>query len=191
MKSIGRGRPQPRSRWTENTSLSCSMRDRTRDSWLTEATWSVAAHDRGVIRPDRDVRGQDVDLRLRDDLGDVAEEARPVVRLDADRDRVGLRRRGLPLHVDEPADLALVEHRRAGAEVDRHALAAGDEALDRVAGDRVAALGEPDEEVPHPLDADAAGACRLDRRRDGRAARSSLSSTTPRRMTTDCGLTAP
>src|SRR6185503_3051063 len=33
---------QPRSRWTEITSLSCSMRFRTRDSWLTEATCSVA-----------------------------------------------------------------------------------------------------------------------------------------------------
>ena len=79
------------------------MRERTRDSWLTEATCSVARTIGGVIRPDRHVGGEDVDLRLGDDLGDVAQQARAVVRLDADRDRVGLGRRGLPLDVDQAA----------------------------------------------------------------------------------------
>ncbi len=61
-------------------------------------------HDLGrVVRVDADVRGQDVDLVLGHHLGDVRQQARPVVRLDADRDRVGLRRGGLPLDVDEPA----------------------------------------------------------------------------------------
>src|SRR6185503_13821091 len=46
--------------------------------------------DRGVIRSNGHVGGEDVDLGLRDDLGDVAEEPRPVVCLDPDRDRVGL-----------------------------------------------------------------------------------------------------
>src|SRR5262249_54521628 len=66
-------------------------------------------------------------------------------------------RRRLPLHVDQPRDLLLVEDRRARPEVDRHALAAGDEADDRVARDRMAALGEPDEEIADALDPDAAG----------------------------------
>src|SRR5258705_13290730 len=30
------------------------------------------SHDGGVVRPDGDIRGEDVDLRLRHDLGDVA-----------------------------------------------------------------------------------------------------------------------
>ena len=74
----------------------------TRASWLTDATWSVARTIGRVVRADRDGRGQDVDLVLGHDLGDVAEQAGPVVGLDADRDRVGLGRRGLPLDVDEP-----------------------------------------------------------------------------------------
>src|SRR6185503_13770392 len=62
--------------------------------------------DRRVVRPDRDVGREDVDLRLGHDLGDVAEEPGAVVGLDPDRDRVGLLRGGLPLDVDEPRDLA-------------------------------------------------------------------------------------
>src|SRR3990172_1719439 len=119
-------------------------------------------HDRHVVRPDRDARREDVDLGLGDDLGDVAEEAGPVVGLDPDGDGVGLRWRRLPLDLDEPADLALVDDRRAGAEVDGHALAPGDEALDRVARDRMAAAGEADEEIPHPLDPHPPRPCRLD-----------------------------
>src|SRR4029077_11125678 len=67
-----------------------------------------------------------------------------------------------------PADLALVEHRRARLEMDGHALAPGDEAGDRVARDRVAALGEADEQVADALDPDAAGPLQPLRRRDGR-----------------------
>jgi hypothetical protein len=40
--------------------------------------------------------------------------------------------------------------------MDGDALAAGDEADDRIARDRVAALPEPDQKVPYPLDPDAA-----------------------------------
>ena len=43
-------------------------------------------------------------------------------------------------------------------EVDGHALAAGDEADDRVARDRVAALAEADEQIADALDPDATGA---------------------------------
>ena len=52
--------------------------------------------------------------------------------------------------------------------MDRHALAPRDEALDRIAGDRVAAAGEPDEEVADALDPDPAGLRRLELRRDRR-----------------------
>ena len=101
---------------------------------------------------------QDVDLVLGHHLGDVGQEPGPVERLDADRDRVGLGGRRLPLDVDQASDLALAENRRAGAHVDGDPLATGDEPDDRVARDRLAALPEPDQEVPHPLDANAAGA---------------------------------
>ena len=72
-------RRQPRSRWTEMTSLSCSIRLMTRASWLTEATWSVAMTIGRVVLHHVDRRGQDVDLRLGHDLGDVRQEPRPVV----------------------------------------------------------------------------------------------------------------
>ena len=95
------------------TSLSVSIRLMTRASCETEATWSVAVTTAVWSGVDADVGGDDVDLVLGDDLGDVAEQAGPVVGLDADRDRVGLGRRGLPLDLDQPADLALVDDRRA------------------------------------------------------------------------------
>ena len=60
-----------------------------------------SGHDRGVIRGHADVGGDDVDLVLGHDLGDVAQQPRPVVRLDADRDRIRVRRRVLPFDVDE------------------------------------------------------------------------------------------
>ena len=50
------------------TSLTCSIRPMTRASCETDATWSVAMHDRGVIRGHRHVRGHDVDLALGDAL---------------------------------------------------------------------------------------------------------------------------
>ena len=134
-----------------------SIRPMTRASWATDATWSVAVTVAVWSGLDLNGRGDDVDLVLGDDLGDVVEQAGPVVGLDADRDRVGLGRRRLPLDVDEPRDLALVHDRRAGLEVDGHALAAGDEADDRIARDRVAALREPDQQVADALDPDAAG----------------------------------
>src|SRR5205085_11153885 len=79
------------------------------------------------------------------------------------------RRRRLPLDVDQPRDLALVEDRRTRAEMHGDPLAAGDEPDDRITGDRVAALREPDEQVADALDADTAGPRDLGRRRsDGR-----------------------
>src|ERR1044071_6010996 len=57
--------------------------------------------DRAVIWTDGDVRGEDVDLRLGDDLGDVAQQPGAVIGLDAHRDRVGLLRRRFPLDIDE------------------------------------------------------------------------------------------
>ena len=150
------------------TSLSVSIRPMTRASCETECDLDRGGHDRRVVGRHADVGGHDVDLVLGHDLGDVAQQAGPVVGLDPDRDRVGLGRRRLPLDVDEPADLALVEHGRARLEMDGHALAAGDEADDRVARDRVAALGEADEQVADALDPDAAGPLEPLRRRDRR-----------------------
>src|SRR6185369_18057907 len=90
------------------------------------------------------------------DLGDVVEQPGPVVRLDPDRDRIRLGRRGLPLDLDQAGDLPLVQHGGTGPEMDRHALAPGDEPDDRVARDRVAALREADEQVADALDPDTA-----------------------------------
>ena len=150
------------------TSLRVSIRLMTRASCETEWTWSVAVTTAVWSGLTADGRGQDVDLVLGHDLGDVAQQAGPVVRLHADRDRVGLGRLRLPLDVDQPADLALVDDGRAGLEVDRHALAARDEPDDRVARDRMAALREPDEEVADALDPDAARPDQVLRRGDRR-----------------------
>ena len=97
-----------------------------------------------MVRRHPDARGHDVDLVLGHDLRDVGQQPGPVVRLDPDRDRVALGRLGLPFDLDQAPELALVDDRRAGLQVDRDALAARDEADDRVARDRVAALREAD-----------------------------------------------
>ena len=77
-KSSRRPRPtaQLRSRWTLMTSLSPSIRLITRASCETEATWSVAVTIAVWSGFDVDRGGQDVDLVLGDDLGDVVEQAR-------------------------------------------------------------------------------------------------------------------
>src|SRR5438445_11818149 len=45
---------------------------------------------------------EEIHLVLADDRGHVAEEAIAIPSFDADRDRIGSRRRALPLDVDEP-----------------------------------------------------------------------------------------
>ena len=67
------------------------MRDSTLDSCATDVTSSVAwtvARWSGLTFTLAATR--DVDLVLGDHVGDVGEQARPVVGLDPDRDRVGL-----------------------------------------------------------------------------------------------------
>ena len=121
-----------------------------------------------MIRADGNGGSQDVDLVLGDDLGDVTEEAGSIIGLDTHRDRVGLGRHGFPFDFDQTSDLALVDDRWARAKVNGHALSAGDESLDRITRDGMTAPGEPDEQVPYPLDADATRLGRGHRRRDRR-----------------------
>ena len=73
---------------------------------VTTAVWSGVTPTCG---------GDDVDLVLGDDLGDVAQQAGPVVGLDPDGDRVRLVGACLPLDVDEARDLALVDDGRAAS----------------------------------------------------------------------------
>ena len=148
------------------TSLSVSMRLMTRASCETEWTWSVAVTTAVWSGVTPTWAATMLTLFSATTWVMSREQAGPVVGLDPDRDRVGLGRLGLPLDLDEAADLALVDDGRAGLEVDRHALAAGDEPDDRVARDRVAALGEADEQVADALDPDAAGPGDLLGRRD-------------------------
>ena len=110
----------------------------------------------------------DVHVVLREHVGDVAEQLRPVERLDLDRDDVGLRGVVVPLDLDDPVDLR-EQARAVGAvgPVDRHTTAAGDEAHDLVAGYRGAAPGEAHEDVVEALDVHPdRGAAALDRATD-------------------------
>ena len=144
---------------------------------VTTAEWS------GVTPTDgRD----DVDLVLGDDLGDVGQQARPVIGLDPDGDRVGLGRRRLPFDLDEPAHLTLVGHGRTALKVDGHALAAGDEPT----------IGSPGIGWQHLANRTRRSPTPLTRTPPVRAtwwAGATVgswpwpSSTTPRRMTTVCG----
>ena len=152
------------SRVTEVTSRSRSILVSTRASCWSEVTLKVAVIDGGAVGMGGDRRRHDVDLVLGDDVRDLVEQARPVERGDADRDRVGLLAGQLPLDVDQPLDVPLGQDRRAGRAVDRHALAARHVAGDLVAGDRRAALREANEQVADALDLDAGGRRRGRRR---------------------------
>src|SRR5581483_1397082 len=100
----------------------------------------------------------DVRAVLGERPGDVLEQARPVPRVDRDLDAEALRAAPLPLYRREPLRIPpQCADVRAVAAVDRDPLAERDVADDVVAGDRGAALREPDENV---LDADHVDAVR-------------------------------
>ena len=84
--------------------------------------------------------GEDVHVVVGEHVGDVAQQLRPVERLDLDRDDVGARSVVVPLDLDDPVDLG-EEAGAVGAvgPVHRDAAAPGDEAHDLVAGHRRAA----------------------------------------------------
>ena len=97
--------------------------------------------------------GEDVDVVLRQDLGDVAEQLRAVECLDVDADDVGAGRVVIPLDLDHAVGLTLQAHRvRAVGAVHRDAAAPRDEAHDLVAGHRRAATRQADHHVVEPLD---------------------------------------
>src|ERR1035437_3494248 len=128
-------------------------------------------YDRGrAIGSDGHVRSHDIDLVLGHDLAYVGEQAGPVVGFHAYRNRVGLLHLTLPLDFDYPRLFALPDHGLAAAQVNGHALPAGDEADDRIARDGVAALPETNQQVPNSLCPDPAlmrWARRRGRRRQG------------------------
>src|SRR5205809_406115 len=106
-------------------------------------------------------------LVLADHGRDVAQEPVAVPAFDADRDRVRARRRALPLHVDEALFVCTSLHVRAVRAVDGDPATASDVTHDLVAGHRVAAHAEADEEVADALHVHAAARrVRGQRRRD-------------------------
>src|SRR5919201_3164572 len=87
------------------------------------------------------VHGGDIDLLARQQLRDVAQQALSIARLDDDVDRKYLLALRAPIGVDQSLRLAAANARHVGARcaVDRDALAARDEADDRVGRRRLAA----------------------------------------------------
>ena len=95
-------------------------------------------------------------MLVRQAPGDVGEQPVAVQRLDLDRHQERAQRRRRPLDLDDPlGDLEQLGGVRAVGAVDRDAGTAGDEAEDRVAGHRGAALGQLDQQVVGALDHDA------------------------------------
>src|SRR5690554_3217845 len=100
----------------------------------------------------------DVDLLVGEHRRDVAQQALAVQRLDLDVDRVAGVAAVVPADLDHALALLLgepVQGRAVGA-VDGDPLAAGDEAGDGVARDRLAALRHAGEQVADAVDADVA-----------------------------------
>src|SRR6266542_2701862 len=99
-------------------------------------------------------RGQhDVDVVVRKDLGDVAEQLGAVQRLHLDGDREHRRAGAVPGHVDHAVGVALqVGGVGTVGAVDADAVPAGDESDDRVTRYRGATSGELDPDVVDPLD---------------------------------------
>ena len=93
---------------------------------------------------------------LRENVRYIAQQTRPVERLDLDRHHIIAGRVVVPLDVDDPVGLgAQAEGVGAVGAVHRHAAAAGDEAHDLVARNRRAAPGEPHHHVVEAFDVDA------------------------------------
>src|SRR5438309_6435818 len=105
----------------------------------------------------RDLGLGDVAVARRNRPGDLGQEPRAVP-ADVDGDLHGPLGglRDVPLDVDEPLPVEdALGDGQAVARVDREPAPPGDEAHDLVAGERVAAPGEADEQVVHAADADA------------------------------------
>ena len=83
----------------------------------------------------------DVDLHLRRHGEELCEHAALVVADDLDLDRVVLVEADIPADLDHAREVVVAQDVRAVRAVDGDAAALGDEARDRVAGDRVAAAG--------------------------------------------------
>ena len=101
---------------------------------------------------------RDVDALAREHFGDVAQQSLPVGRFEHDVDRKHLVARRAPVGGDKALGLARAKPRdgRAARAVDRHALAARDEADDAVGRRRLAAAREHRHQ---PVDAERRG-CR-------------------------------
>src|SRR5205823_9362794 len=90
--------------------------------------------------------GDDVRAMLGERPGDVLEEARAIPRVDRDLDAEALRRPAVPLDRREALWISHQRlHVRTVLAVDGDPLAERDVARDRIAGNRRAALREPDE----------------------------------------------
>src|SRR5687767_10581080 len=116
--------------------------------------------DPATIVGDLDLRLGDVAIPRGDGPGDLRQEPRPIAP-DVDRDphrtlgRLLSRLVAVPLHVHQPFTIEdALHHRQAIAAVDGQPAPAGDEPHDLIARQRVAALGEADEQVIDPADAD-------------------------------------
>src|SRR6266511_601440 len=105
------------------------------------------------VAPGGDRGRHDVDVVVRKDLGDVAEQLGAVQRLHLDGDREHRRAGAVPGHVDHAVGVALqVGGVGTVGAVDADAVPAGDEADDLVTRDRGATSGELDPDVVDPLD---------------------------------------
>ena len=94
----------------------------------------------------------DVDLHLRRHGKELCEHAALVVADDLNLDRVVLVEADIPADLDHAREVVVAQDVRAVRAVDGDAAALGDEARDRVAGDRVAAAGQADEQAALALD---------------------------------------
>src|SRR6266545_1331906 len=105
------------------------------------------------VAPGGDRGRHDVDVVVRKDLGDVAEQLGAVQRLHLDGDREHRRAGAVPGHVDHAVGVALqVGGVGTVGAVDADAVPAGDESDDRVTRYRGATSGELDPDVVDPLD---------------------------------------
>src|SRR6266702_512297 len=105
------------------------------------------------VAPGGDRGRHDVDVVVRKDLGDVAEQLGAVQRLHLDGDREHRWAGAVPGHVDHAVGVALqVGGVGTVGAVDADAVPAGDESDDRVTRHRSATSGELDPDVVDPLD---------------------------------------
>src|SRR5438046_2966979 len=140
-------------------SLSLNVRGRRRSARSTSAS-----NCRRVMTPEREKESGWRGVARRGGLGQESRAIPADVDGDLDGALAGLRR--VPLDVDEPLPVEdALGDGEAIASVDGEPAPPRDEAHDLVAGERVTALREADEQVVHAADADALVALRARRRR--------------------------